>query len=76
MGYCLSVNQLCKVVKNKHREKEILHNVNLEVNDGEFVAIIGCSGAGKTTLMNLLSGYSRNSKEYFKTRVGEYYVYI
>lgn len=62
MGYCLSVNQLCKVVKNKHREKEILHNVNLEVNDGEFVAIIGCSGAGKTTLMNLLSGYSRISK--------------
>lgn len=35
--------------------------MNFEVNSGEFVAIIGCSGAGKTTLMNLMSGYSSAS---------------
>lgn len=33
-----------------------LHDVNLEVRQGEFVAVIGKSGSGKTTLINLLTG--------------------
>ena len=35
---------------------EVLHDINLEIEQGEFVAIIGYSGAGKTTLMSLLAG--------------------
>ncbi len=35
---------------------EILHNINLTIEEGEFVAIIGFSGTGKTTLINLLAG--------------------
>ncbi|WP_158068797.1 ABC transporter ATP-binding protein [Domibacillus epiphyticus] len=34
----------------------ILHEVNLEVNEGEMVAIIGSNGAGKSTLMHTISG--------------------
>lgn len=35
---------------------DILRNINLSIADGEFVAIVGYSGTGKTTLINLLSG--------------------
>lgn len=35
---------------------EVLKNINLEVKEGEFVAILGFSGTGKSTLMNLIAG--------------------
>lgn len=35
---------------------EVLKNINLEVAEGEFVAILGFSGTGKSTLMNLIAG--------------------
>lgn len=35
---------------------DVLSDINLSVNEGEFVAIVGFSGSGKTTLMNLING--------------------
>ncbi len=37
-------------------EKEVFKNLNLEVNDGDFITIIGSNGAGKSTLLNVLNG--------------------
>ncbi len=40
-------------------ELEILHGVNLNVREGEFVSIVGASGSGKTTLMNIIGVLDR-----------------
>lgn len=38
---------------------KVLHDISLEIQDGEFVVILGSSGSGKTTLMNILSGLEK-----------------
>ena len=40
--------------ENKENELEILHGINLDIHEGEFVSIVGESGSGKTTLMNII----------------------
>ena len=47
--------------KHFHRGKETfvaLDNVSLSIDDNEFVAVVGTSGCGKTTLLNIVSGLS------------------
>ena len=38
---------------------DVLKDIDLAVEDGEFVAIVGFSGTGKTTLINLIAGLHR-----------------
>ena len=38
------------------QKKEILHDINLEVKQGEFVSLLGPSGCGKTTLLKSIAG--------------------
>ena len=40
-------------------EFEVLHGINLTVNQGEFVSIVGQSGSGKSTLMNIIGALDR-----------------
>ncbi|MFA4955940.1 MAG: ATP-binding cassette domain-containing protein, partial [Candidatus Methanoperedens sp.] len=37
--------------------KQILKNINLDINEGDSIGIIGKSGAGKSTLLHLLRGF-------------------
>jgi nitrate/nitrite transport system ATP-binding protein len=52
----LELRNISKDYGGGARRTEVLRNVNLEVEEGEVVAIVGFSGAGKTTLLGMLSG--------------------
>lgn len=67
----ISLKNIVKSYKNGDQELQVLKGINLEVYEGEFVAIMGPSGSGKSTLMNIIglldrptSGdYSLNGKK-------------
>lgn len=48
------MNDITKVYKMGKQELKVLDNVSIEVEKGEFVAVLGPSGSGKSTLMNIL----------------------
>lgn len=54
MSALVDIRDMCKVYNPGENEVRALDNVNLVINENEFVAIIGQSGSGKSTLMNML----------------------
>lgn len=52
----LELNGVSKGFGFGAKRAEVLHDINLRLNEGEFVAIVGYSGSGKTTLMSLIAG--------------------
>ena len=55
--HLLTLNAITKIFnKGTQDEKRALDNFSLEVDDGDFVTIIGSNGAGKTTLLNVVAG--------------------
>ena len=53
----LKLDKVTKVFnKGTSDEKKAINNLSLEVNDGDFITIIGSNGAGKSTLFNIISG--------------------
>lgn len=54
MSALIQLRNLAKVYQSGDSEFAALHDVNLDIERGDFVAITGSSGSGKSTLMNLL----------------------
>lgn len=52
----LKIKNIRKIYQAKNGEIEALNNINLTVNEGEFVSIIGPSGCGKSTLLSIIAG--------------------
>ena len=52
----IRVRGLKKAYRTRHHVNEVLRGVDLDVEEGEFVAIVGRSGSGKTTLINVIGG--------------------
>ena len=50
----LKMTDICKDYQQGKEPVRVLKNINLQVEKGEYIAIMGPSGSGKTTLMNLI----------------------
>ena len=55
----LKADNLVKIYGQGENEVKALNNVSLEIEEGEFVSIVGSSGSGKSTLLNMLGGLDR-----------------
>ena len=52
----LGIHNIRKVYGNGAHGVEVLKGINLDINDGEFLILVGGSGCGKSTLLNLIAG--------------------
>ena len=56
MAKLIEIRDLSKVYERGKQKVEVLHHIDLDVEQGDFLALMGPSGSGKTTLLNLIGG--------------------
>ena len=56
MTTLIEIRDLSKVYERGKQKVEVLHHINLDIAQGDFLALMGPSGSGKTTLLNLIGG--------------------
>lgn len=52
----------CRNIRLSYGTTEVLKNVNLDIEPGEFFALLGPSGSGKSTLLRLIAGFNRHQQ--------------
>ncbi len=62
MSEFIQIKNLSKSYWRDNFEIPVLNNINLNINQGDFVALMGPSGSGKTTLLNLIAGIDKPTK--------------
>ena len=55
-GPLIEFRNLSKSYREAERDHLVFEDVNAEINEGEFVVLVGKSGCGKSSLLNLISG--------------------
>ena len=62
----IEIRKVSRIFKNGEIEVHALENVDLVIDKGEFVAIMGASGSGKSTMLNILGCLDKpSSGDYF-----------
>jgi putative ABC transport system ATP-binding protein len=56
MTQLIEIRDVSKIYERGKQKVEVLHHIDLEVAQGQFLALMGPSGSGKTTLLNLIGG--------------------
>ncbi|HEX7768763.1 MAG TPA: ABC transporter ATP-binding protein [Dokdonella sp.] len=56
MSALVEIRNVSKVYERGRQKVEVLHHVDLDIEKGDFLALMGPSGSGKTTLLNLIGG--------------------
>ncbi len=56
MSALVEIRKLSKVYQRGREKIEVLHQIDLDIEKGDFLALMGPSGSGKTTLLNLIGG--------------------
>ena len=59
MASAVSLKHVIKSYRRGREKVEVLHALDLEIPQGEFLALMGPSGSGKTTILNLIGGLDR-----------------
>ncbi|MGI9211283.1 MAG: ABC transporter ATP-binding protein [Methylococcaceae bacterium] len=59
MSHLVEIRQLCKTYRRGEQLIPVLNTIDLDIDTGDFLALMGPSGSGKSTLLNMIAGIDR-----------------